>query len=137
MNTWLIILALVVVATPIVASSFICVPKWWNEVVDPHMPDFEPVDTSGWLWMPWRAFVSIIRFIFLIFIAMPIFLILGAVVKYIVSWTSWIERKCPYTNEADVQRHDSSTNEAIRFTDGWIELIVGIWKLATGQKDLA
>lgn len=133
----LIIISILLIGVPVVASSLICVPKWWQDEVKPHMPKWMTSDTktdiSHWYWAPLRWFVYVFRFIFLIGFAVPLFFMIGLCIKYVYAWSVWIERKCPYTSVNVHHDYGSQRRSANRFSENFSDTFVGIWTLATSR----
>lgn len=140
MQMWFVVIAIaLIILVPIIASSVICVPKWWDQRVVPHLPgwwDAPPPpapDISAWYFAPLRWVGAVIRFLFVIFVGVPLFFVAGGCARYCYAWTSWIERRCPYTPAETAANYDSQQQEAARFHKDWMGSFGNLWKTAIGR----
>ena len=108
-----ITLASIGIAIPIVASFIICFPKWWEEVVAPHILEslisisIPAPNIFAWYMVPAR--------IILLVLYSPFFTFVVVLIKYWHSVASLIERKCPYTPSWVADSLDSRQKNAERF----------------------
>ena len=130
---WLVvIISAIAFVVPLIGSFTICVPKWWDRHIEPHVPEWvrKETDISRWYFAPARWAGAVLRFVFLIFIGLPVLLIGGSFIRYCFAWSSWIGRKCPYTT---AERGESLQKKAGLYHGDWLEALGNCWKLAIGR----
>ena len=125
------------ILVPVLMSFVICVPKWWGSRVEPHLPrwlqdDGEDVDFSAWYYAPFRWVWAVFRFFFCLGFGLPLFVVGGLLIKYCYSWSTWVERKCPYNPGAE-DEFDSYHNSEKQWTEDWRSTLAGIWRTALGR----
>ncbi len=129
-NPWFVVFVLGGISIPIIGSFAICVPKWWDKVIEPHLPDFfdgipGPQGTEWWLF-PIRLIGSLVFFV--------IATVVLGVLKYWHCMASLIERKCPYTSPDRGDDYDSAQGEASRFSGTYINMLIGVWDFTLGRR---
>jgi len=117
------------VAIPIIGSFAICVPKWWKEVISPHVPvssiSMPDADITRWYWTPFRLMLALIGLVVFVPVAFGI--------KYWHSVAALIERKCPYTSPEIADEIDSYQQQAERFKGEIPNTFKGLWGFILGR----
>ncbi len=130
-----VVFAALAILVPVIASAVLCAPKWWDSRVQPHLPgwmDAEP-DIDDWYFAPLRWVINVARFLAVVVVAFPVFFVGGLAIRYGYAWTSWIERKCPYTPAEVAEDYYSHQRVAVRFRDGWRSSFGKLWNEALGR----
>ena len=117
---------------PLIGSFSICVPKWWDRHVEPHVPQWTRADPdiSGWYFAPVRWLWAVGQFLFLTFIGLPVLLIVGGFIRYCYAWSSWIGRKCPYTTP---EMGEYLRGESEKYHWDWVDILGSCWGKALGR----
>lgn len=112
----LVLLTVVVIGVPLLASLLVCAPKWWEARVEDHLPGWmqasarDPEKPFAWeLFLGKERGGPAIRWVWMLPLALVATLVL-AVVWYVVAFFQLIERKCPYTPEQNYELQPGQTN---------------------------
>ena len=136
----LISLVILLVMVPVIASGMICVPKWWEDEIRPHMPEWMASDTktdiSRWYWAPFRWCCWVGRFMIIVVIGIPVAFFIMLCIKYVLAWNVWIERKCPYTAVSVHHEYGSQRRAADRIREDWKGTFKDMWTTATSRFDV-
>lgn len=153
MTALYVLLAIVILAAPVIFASVICVPKWWMQVVEPAFQtllqklfgfkrtvDMDYDEYQAYLerkrakkakwdnfWTKNRTNIPL-RWVWAVPVGI-LALIVGAVVMYYGSVAALIERRCPYTSNDAPLRWDSWSKKRVTLesykegTEDFIEFI--------------